>query len=189
MYELLLKSLKIEDERKVYIIKDSTMMIIPIYTSNGELHSIIIELFRIIKVQMSPKAIVQASCIFYGSDMDGAINSASDILKDQRMLPIIISQINKICIIPISSPYKPACMWVVYKHIVDTTQNKNRTILTFIDGRNFELNVSRAAMRERIHKAGHLISSYDMRNEQIKEIYKIDRIAEEKVIYLPDVDE
>ncbi|MED4455648.1 competence protein ComK [Metabacillus fastidiosus] len=188
MYEQLLKSLKVEREEEDYIIKGNTMMIIPFYAEQGALNSIVIDRFEAVKVKRKSQNIIDESCIYFASDMKGRIRSAAKILKGHQMLPIVISKMNKTCMIPISSPYNKRCIWVSYRHIIDITSYKRKSILTLENGQRFELNVSRKAMENKINRANRLVNTYDIRNKEMQDTYKANCIAETKVIYVPDLE-
>ncbi|WP_226670430.1 competence protein ComK [Metabacillus litoralis] len=167
-----------------YIIHEYTMAVLPFYTENGVLHSLVYEKYRIIEVYKSPKMIIQDSCHFYGSSLIGRVDSALTILKKKRMIPILISESHNICMIPLSAFKKQACVWIAYKHVVDIMSMKNGAIITFSNHEKVKVELTKMTLERKLDIAGRLVSTYDLRNENIKQLHKHQFIAEDIDAYV-----
>ncbi|MBD1383114.1 competence protein ComK [Metabacillus arenae] len=174
------------EEKSTYTIWGETMAIIPIYSEYGELHSIVIEIYRIIKVKISPKQIIEESCDYYGCTMSGCLESAQNILKGKKMLPVLISKVDKLCMIPIISADNPDNVWLSYKHIFDVIADGKNSTAVLSNYKKVKLEISKETLNTKIEKAGHLICTYDLRSERLKETYKQHLIAEQETIYQPE---
>lgn len=170
-------------EEKSHIIMEDTMVMIPWYTNNAELYSTVLEQYQVKNVRQSPLTIVEKSCEYFGSDLPGRIKSASTILKGQRMLPILISEINKVCMVPLCSPFKPECIWLNYKHVLDIIPRRKQSIVILSNYQKLELDITRDALESKLNKAARLLSTYDIRQEQVTDLYRMHVIAEEASLY------
>ncbi|MGM7721701.1 competence protein ComK [Metabacillus sp. Hm71] len=166
-------------ENSEVIITEATMALIPKYElGTGNPHCTILGQYGAKEVEQSTLAIVKESCIFYGSDFNGRINSARKILKRQRNLPIMISLTFKHCMIPLSSPMKEDCPWIAFRHVKKTFPNRENSIILFSNGQRLKVNISWKVLEDRINKAGRLISTYDYRYEKMKDLYITSMVAE-----------
>jgi competence protein ComK len=166
-----------------YIINESTMIILPWYSKHAYLNSTILELYQEVDVNAGSLAIVDQSCIYYGSDLKGRLHHASMILKGQRMLPVLISESNRICMVPTCSPYKPECVWLSYKHVKDIVPKENRTVVILSNNQHVELDITRDALETRLSRAARVVSTQGYRQEQMTDLYKMQVVAEEANLY------
>ncbi|WP_299093882.1 competence protein ComK [uncultured Metabacillus sp.] len=173
------KSYSVNVENNEEIITEATMALIPKYElGTGNLHCTILGQYGVKEVKQNPLAIVKESCIFYGSDFKGSINSARKILRKQRNLPIMVSLTFKLCMIPLSSPMKEDCSWIALRHVEETFSNRENSIILFSNGQQLNVNISWKVLEDRINKAGRLISTYDYRYEKMKDLYITSMVAE-----------
>ncbi|MBO1511878.1 competence protein ComK [Metabacillus bambusae] len=170
-------------EEKLHIINENTMALIPKYTKLAELHSTVFEKYKVENVSRSPLDIVEDSCDYYGSDLSGRINSAQKILKGQRMLPVIISEVNKYCMVPLCSPKNTNCIWLAYKHVIDIVPKGNHSIIIFSNQKKLKLEINRVVLEDKLNKGARLISTYDIRQEQATDLYKMNVVAEKASLY------
>ena len=75
------------------------------------------------------RSILNKSCIFYGSSLEGRLKGSKELLKCRYKLPIIISEINKILFFPVNN-----YLWINFYMIESFVKKENRTILTFKNG-------------------------------------------------------
>lgn len=169
-----------------YIINEHTMAILPFYSETGELHSKVIEKYKVLIVTKSPKVITNDSCMFYGSDMLGRRKSASSILIAKKMLPIMISETHKLCMVPLSSPNQPKCVWVAYQHALDLSSEKDQTFILFPNQKKVKVGVTRKTLSRKFDIAGRLVSTYDIRRQRISTLNQKETVAEEPEIYKID---
>lgn len=161
------------------IITEDTMAIFPKYTDTGHLHSIVLGQYQVKYVTKRPTSIVHDSCMYFGSDLNGRMNSAKSVLKRQRMLPILISESFKYCMVPLSSPKNPECIWLAYKHVLDVVPKENHSIVIFSNQKKVELKISRKTLEEKLNKGARLMNTYLFRQEKITDLYRLNMIAED----------
>jgi competence protein ComK len=172
-----------EMKEKPYIIKENTMIILPWYSMHAYLKSTVLEEYQEIDANESPLTLVENSCDYYGSDLKGRLQSASTILKGQRMLPVLISETNRICMVPTCSPYKPECVWLSYKHVKDIIPKEERAIVILSNYQTVELDITRDALETRLLRAARVVSTHGYRQEQMTDPYKMQIVAEEANLY------
>lgn len=169
--------------KKPYIIMEDTMAILPCFTSTGHLNSTVLEEYQEIHVETDPFALVDGSCDYYGSDLAGRLKSAQTILKGKRMLPALISERNKVCMVPSCSPYSPECIWLSYKHILEVVKIGNQSIVLFTNYQKLELDITRGTLDTKLDMAARLISTHDIRQSRISDLYKKQAVAETPCFY------
>lgn len=170
-------SKQVEIELEKYIIKDETMALKPMY-NNGALHSQALCQYDLKLVTISPYKIVKDSSIYYGCDLEGINNSAKEILKDQRILPLVISQVNQFCMIPLSSPRRTDCIWIAYHHVIDIIADKNESIIVFTNYNKLRVPISRGTLQDKLNKSARLITTYRQRHSHIADLYRMSGVAE-----------
>jgi len=172
---------------KEYIIHEHTMGILPYYTVNGELYSLVLEKYRVIKVAMKPLRIIDESCMFYGSSRKGRTESAHSILSGKKMLPVMISLTHKLCMIPICSPLKSNCVWLAYQHVMKTFDNsKGQAQVLFTNYNRMNINITKKTLLTKLDIAGRLISTYDFRYNHLNGHSEKNMIAEDVEAYQID---
>lgn len=178
-----LMKLKEVVEKNTYIIKEDTMAILPWYTKDAELRSHVLERFQIKNVAQKPLTIVKGSCNYYASDLSGRLKAASTILKGKRMLPVLISESNRICMVPLGSPSKPECIWLSFRHVVDIIPNGTQSIVIFSNNQRLELDITRDLLEAKLDKAARLLHTYQIRQENVTDHNKMQMLAEEASLY------
>ncbi|MBZ5753677.1 MULTISPECIES: competence protein ComK [Metabacillus] len=178
-----LMKLKEVVEKNTYIIKEDTMAILPWYTNDAELRSHVLERFQIKNVAQKPLTIVKGSCHYYASDLSGRLKAASTILKGKRMLPVLISESNRICMVPLGSPSKPECIWLSFRHVVDIIPNGTQSIVIFSNNQRLELDITRDLLEAKLDKAARLLHTYQIRQENVTDHNKMQILAEEASLY------
>jgi competence protein ComK len=170
-------------EENTHIIMENTMAIIPWYTKNAELHSTVLEQYQVKNIAQKPLTIVERSCDYYASDLSGRLKAAATILKGKRMLPVVISETNRICMVPLCSPYRPECIWLSFRHVVDIIPNGAKSIVIFSNYQRLEVDMTRDLLETKMDKAARLMHTYQIRQENVTDHYKRQFLAEEANLY------
>lgn len=171
---------------KEYIINEFTMAILPFYSDNGELQSKVIEKFRVILVAKTPKVIINESCIFYGGDLLGNMKSASSILIGKKMLPIMISVTHRICMVPLSSPHRPKCVWIALHHVLRVSAERDQAYILFPNQKKVKVDLTEKTLNQKFNVAGRLVSIYDDRKEPMSGYHQKEVAAEQQETYSID---
>ena len=75
--------------------------------------------------------ILNESCEYYGSTLEGRIKGSKTVLGMCYKLPIIIESTNEIIFFPTLSPYHENCSWISIKNIKDYIPVDNNVIIRF----------------------------------------------------------
>ncbi|WP_273124214.1 competence protein ComK [Bacillus weihaiensis] len=142
------------------IITDSTMGIFPHYTNTGHVHCQMLDKYGEKLVEKDPRFVLNTSCIYYGSDFNGRLESARHILIGKKNLPIMVSLSLGICMIPLSSPMKNDTPWISLRYIEDIQPNGAGSIITFQNDVKVEVNITKNVVEDRRNKASRLFSTY-----------------------------
>lgn len=160
-----------------------TMALFPHYTNTGHLQCTVIGAFGENIVEKSPLTVLNESCEYYGSSFEGRLKSAQQILKRQKNLPIMVSITLEYCMIPLGSPLKKDTAWVSFRYIKQIDPKGANSIITFHNGVQLEVNISKDVLEMRLNKAARLISTYQLRQKMNKDKTMINMIAEDPEEY------
>ncbi|MDQ0231385.1 competence protein ComK [Metabacillus malikii] len=171
------------NEESPYIIHENTMCVMPFYNDTGVLCSQILEVYKEIEVKESPSTIVARSIDYFGGALQGRLQSAGGILIGQKLLPVMISEKYKTCMVPTCSPAKPENSWISYKHVRSIVPKGNQSIITLTNYSQIVVDVTRDTMERRLDKAARLLTTYEIREEKILDEVKTSYIAEPQFAY------
>lgn len=109
-----------------YVISRRTVAILPI-RMNGELYSKVAEEDCEFIVMKKPLVIMEDSCSYYGSSLDGRTKGSKAVTGYKYKAPIVIEQANELYFFPTTSPINPHCTWISYSHIARKESAGNST--------------------------------------------------------------
>ena len=95
-----------------YEINKTTLAIIP-----EDKGSMIYELDDNFVVSKSSKAIMENSCEYFGSTLEGRQKGTTRLTGLSHKVPVIVEESNKIIFFPTSSPKNKDCAWISLKHV------------------------------------------------------------------------
>jgi competence protein ComK len=165
------------------IITETTMALFPNYTDTGHLHCTLLGVYGEVQAEENTMHVLNESCVYYGSDFKGRLQSARRILKRQKNLPIMVSLTFEYCMIPLSSPMKKDCTWIAYRHIDRIVPKGANSIIIFSNQVKLEVNISKAVLEDRMNKAARLFSTYYFRRKLVKDLKNGNMIAEDREDY------
>ncbi|HZH58765.1 MAG TPA: competence protein ComK [Metabacillus sp.] len=166
------------------IITETTMALIPYYTDTANLHCQMVGKYGDINIQESSLHILKESCLFYGCDFDGSLQSSRKILEGQKILPIMVSVEFEYCMIPLSSPMKKDCIWIAFQHIGRIIPDGENSIILFKNQDMLEVNITKSSLDSRINKASRLVCTYHFRRKMVKDLRNRNlTVAEERRDY------
>ena len=96
-----------------YEFSKGTLAIVP----NNEESSLVLEDNDRYIVQNSPFHIMEESCEYFGSSLEGRKEGAKAILGAEYKVPIIVEDSNNLIAFPTTSPYAPDCCWISLKRV------------------------------------------------------------------------
>ena len=124
--------------KKDYEINASTLVIIPIDEEKCRVY----EDDKDFIVKRHSTKIVNDSCMFFGSSLNGRQYGTKKLINVAVKAPIIIEESKKIIFFPTASPRQINCMWISYNNLVKYTKNEDKTIFTFKNNKQIELDIS-----------------------------------------------
>lgn len=101
------------------------------------------------------RSILNKSCIFYGSSLNGRLKGSKDLLKCRYKLPIIISESNRLIFFPVNKYF-----WINFNMIESFEKKENHTIIRFKNGYKRSIFVSYRVVNNQMLKCSRLWLEY-----------------------------
>lgn len=101
------------------------------------------------------RSILNKSCIFYGSSLNGRLKGSKDLLKCRYKLPIIISESNRLIFFPVNKYF-----WINFNMIESFEKKENHSIITFKNGYKRSIFVSYRVVNNQMLKCSRLWLEY-----------------------------
>ncbi|KEZ48785.1 competence protein ComK [Metabacillus indicus] len=153
-----------------YTVWRETMVLKPIYSERGERWTIVHELYKKRMIKMSPKAIMERSCVHAGASYQGMVDAAKLILPGKKMLPICLSPGYRICMLPTLSPDHEDCMWISYRYAKKPFLKGSKTMVEFQNREQIEIHGSVESFQLKSGHAQQLVLNYLDRQEEMWEL-------------------
>lgn len=106
------------------------------------------------------KKILNDSCIYYGSSLQGRIKGSKSLLNGKYKLPIIISEKNKIIFFPIKDSLKNEVYWFNFDLIKDYKRENSLVRIIFSNDESLMISVSFTIFNNQIYKCSRLWLNY-----------------------------
>lgn len=109
--------------------------------------------------------IVDNSCKYYGSSLNGRIAGSRDILGISYKVPIVLSELNNIILFPTTSLRKEECSWLNL-YAIDSYKKltKNTVEIIFINNIKIIIKISYNSLNRQILTASRLSDILNVRN-------------------------
>ncbi|MDD2207760.1 MAG: competence protein ComK [Bacilli bacterium] len=144
-----------------YEINEKTLAILPF--SNNK--SIIYEDKDCYVLEKTVSKIMDASCRYYGSSIEGRQKGTANLTGITYKAPIIVSEENNVIFFPTTSPRLKECSWISLNNINKLHVKNNKIILEFLNKEKLELLISENIIKNQILKASLLESTIRKRNK------------------------
>jgi len=155
---------------KEYSINKNTLAVLPF----GDNKSIIYEKDDCFLVNTKPNKIMDESCKYYGSSMEGRLKGTDKLIGITYKAPIIIEENKPLVFFPTTSPRLKKCAWIslnnISKYYYDNISNKS--VIRFLNDETIAFSMSYNILNNQVLKANRL--EYVLRNR------KNEKIDEEK---------
>ena len=138
-----------------YEISAKTLAILPL----NKTQSIIYEGNNYFVLEKSVNKIMDASCRYYGSTMEGRQKGSTALTGLTYKVPIIISEENNVIFFPTTSPRLKECAWISLNNINKFYEKENKIFVEFLNKETIEISVSENVIKNQILKASLLESS------------------------------
>ena len=148
-----------------YEICSDTLAIMPKNNNN----SIVYEKNNIFLVNLSVEKIMDNSCKYFGSTLNGRKAGASNLLNISYKVPIIIEETNELIFFPTASNRNNNCSWISLNNIERYERNIRGCKIFFKEGKDIIFPISYGIISNQVARS-------------IKLQYLINRRKEEKIL-------
>ena len=151
-----------------YEINSDTLAIIP----SSNCSSKVIEVEDEYNIQNSTYKIMEHSCEYFGSSLDGRLNGTKNMLGSIYKSPILVEESRNIIFFPTKSPTQDDNVWVSLNNI-DTYEknNDNNTIVYFKNNKQLLLDIPFLSFQNQVLRATRLESIFRQRKFNKKNDY------------------
>ena len=137
-----------------YEINTQTLALIPIKENKTK----VIEMNKEFMVYLPCKEIIDNSCKFFGSSLEGRVNGTKTLTGITHKAPIIIEESKKIIFFPTKSSRTSTCCWISYNNILKYERISNGVLITFSCGKQIKLGISYAIIDNQVLRSTRLES-------------------------------
>lgn len=102
--------------------------------------------------------VMDDSCKYYGSSYKGRIEAAKELLNCSYKLPIIVEESSVLIFFPIKSSLLDDCCWINLNSISNIEKVDNKSKITFKNGKEIILDVSKLSLENQIYRSTKLES-------------------------------
>lgn len=137
-----------------YEIKKNTLAIIPIDSKRSE----VIEDDDVFIINRNATKIIDDSCKFFGSSLDGRHEGTKNLIGVTYKAPIIIEETSEVIFFPTNSPRIANCTWVSLNNLENYKKNNDQTQLYFKNGKIIDIDVSYNSLENQVLRSTRLES-------------------------------
>ena len=107
-------------------------------------------------VNQTSREIMEESCAYFGSSLDGRKKGTKALLGSTYKPPIIVSESNNLIFFPTSSPKGKNCSWLRLDRVKSYYYRNNHLVVEFKNGDKILLNVSYELLNNQVLKSSRL---------------------------------
>ncbi len=145
---------------KDYEINEKTLAVIPFSKSKA----IIYEAHDCFIMETSVNKIMDKSCKYYGSSIEGRQKGTASLTGIRYKAPIIISEENNIIFFPTTSPRLKECAWISLNNINRYFDKEDRILIEFMNKEIIEIFITPNVLKNQIFRASMLESNIRKRS-------------------------
>lgn len=134
-----------------YEINKDTVALIP-----KEDKTIVYEVDKSFVINKKALKIVEESCEYFGSSLEGRQTGTSKLAGFTHKVPIIVEESFDLIFFPTLSPRNEECSWISYKHVFKPDKFKDKTILELKNGKKILVDVSSAIIDNQLYRCSRL---------------------------------
>lgn len=142
-----------------YEINQDTVAIVP----KDEKTSIIYEVDNSFVVEKSPLKIMEDSCEYFGSSLEGRQTGTYKLVGFTHKVPVVVEESFDLIFFPTVSPKSTQCAWINYSHILQPDKFKDKTIIELKNGKKILVNVSSAVINNQMFRCQRLKDTLETR--------------------------
>ncbi|WLR50644.1 competence protein ComK [Bacillus tianshenii] len=146
-----------KERTKPFIIHEKVEAVVSYYNKNAFHCSKILDDQGVLYLESPPIKVMEESCLYYGSDIWGRWNVAKQILQAKQMLPLTLSVLHDLVMIPLRSPLSSNCEWVSLAQI-DSIEaiDAKQTRITFRSGNQLDVALQPNSIETKRYRAAFL---------------------------------
>lgn len=107
-------------------------------------------------VDKTPLQIMEDSCEYFGSSLEGRQTGTSKLIGYTHKVPIIVEESFDLIFFPTLSPRNEECSWLSYKHIFKPDKFKDKSIIELKNGKKIIVGVSSAIIDNQLYRCSRL---------------------------------
>jgi len=135
-----------------YEINKDTVALIP----KEDKKTIVYEVDKSFIVDKKPLEIVEESCEYFGSSLEGRQIGTSKLIGFTHKVPVIIEESFDLIFFPTLSPKNKECSWLSYSHIFKPDRFKDKTIVELKNGKKILVDVSSSIIDNQLYRCSRL---------------------------------
>ena len=139
---------------KNYEINSDTIALIPINSTKTKVY----ELENEFIVDKSGLKIMEESCEFFGSSLQGRQKGTKNLTGITHKSPVIVEESRNIIFFPTNSPRLSKCCWISLNNLENISKSSDNTLLIFKNERKLYLDISFNILDNQILRASRLES-------------------------------
>lgn len=148
-----------------YEISDETLVIMPL----DEKSSKVIEYDAERIIDYNPYEIMEYSCEYYGSSIDGRMSSSKKILGSVYKVPLLVDSYRNLVFFPTRSPNALDNMWISLNNIKNIKKiNPNETMILFNNNDKLVIEIPYYVLNNQLLRATRLSAVLKERKEKIE---------------------
>lgn len=137
-----------------YEINEETLAIIPLKDNKTK----VFENDKVYIVNKSAVKVMDESCEFFGSSLDGRQKGTSKLIGVTHKAPIIVEESKEIIFFPTMSPRIDKCSWISLKNIDKIFRKNDKSYILFKNNIELECDVSYGIINNQLLRATRLES-------------------------------
>lgn len=145
-----------------YEINKDTVALIP----KDENNTIVYEVDNSFVVHKPTLKIVEESCEYFGSSLEGRQIGTSKLVGFTHKVPVIIAETFDIIFFPTLSPKNGSCAWLAYDHIHMPDKFKDKTIIQLKNGKKILIDASTAVIHNQLYRCSRLKDTLFLRKNE-----------------------
>lgn len=142
-----------------YEINKDTVALVP----KDKNHTIVYEVDNSFVVDKSPLRIMEESCEYFGSSLEGRQVGCTALVGFTHKVPIIVEETFELIFFPTLSPKNEECSWLSYSHVFKPDKFKNKTIVELKNGKKILIDASVAIIDNQLYRCSRLKEKLNMR--------------------------
>ncbi|MGP4061990.1 competence protein ComK [Halobacillus sp. H74] len=144
-------------QNKEYEINPQTMALVAKQGERGQVFTEVIERIESFELPKCPSEVVDDSCRYFASSLDGRLSGTKQVTSYTHKPPIVISEAMGIYFFPIISPKRKDCSWIAHKYIRSYKgEPDNTTTVQFANGTSINFPVSDGMFANQVQRTAHL---------------------------------